>query len=117
MSDGVFRGGGLDQDAAIVSGAKLAEAELGGSEVIDAGREVSEFAANQVKLNFVQRSGAGGGTKINLPTRIFSVPGDSGGKVEQLCDCLQIRHRVGFRHHYFRDGGQGSDSGLAHLGR
>ena len=41
VGDGGLGGRGIDQDAAIVSGAKPAQAELGGGEVIDAGFEVA----------------------------------------------------------------------------
>src|SRR4029077_15874979 len=59
VSDGRFAAGGLDQDAAIVSGAQMAQAKLGGSEVIDAGLKVDEVAADEVELDLVERSGAG----------------------------------------------------------
>ncbi len=78
VSDRGFGGCGLNQDAAIVSGAQAAQAEFGGGEVIDARFEVGEIAANQIELDLVERSGAGGGAKVDLAAGIFSVPGDAG---------------------------------------
>ena len=37
----------LEQDAAIISGSQLPQAELGGGEVIDAGFEIGEITANR----------------------------------------------------------------------
>src|SRR4029077_10738665 len=81
LSDGRFTAGGLDQDVAMVSGAQPAQAKLGGSEVIDAGRKVGEVSANQIKLDLVECSGAGGRAKIDLAAGISSVTGDARGKV------------------------------------
>jgi hypothetical protein len=84
VSDGGLAGRGFDQDAAIVSGAKLAQAEFGGGKVIDAGFEVGEVPADQVELDLVQCSRAGSGAKVDFASRIFSVPGDAGREVEEL---------------------------------
>src|SRR5260370_13087045 len=73
VSDGRFAAGGLDQYAAIVSGTQLAQAKLGGSEVVDAGLKLGEVAAAEVELDLVERSGAGGDAKIDLAARIFSL--------------------------------------------
>src|ERR1700687_2319062 len=88
VSDAGFAAGGLDQDASIVSGAQPAQAELGRSEVIDASLKVGEAAANQIEFDLVERSGAGGRAKIDFAARIFSLPGDACGKVEELGHCL-----------------------------
>ena len=95
VSDGRFAAGGLDQDAAIVSGAQLAQAEFGGSEVVDAGQKVGEVATNEVELNLVERPGAGGRAKIDFAARILSLPRDACRKVQELCYGLQIRRGIG----------------------
>jgi len=76
------------RNAAIVSGAQPAQAELGGSEVIDAGRKVGEVAADEVELDLVERSGACGSAKIDFAARIFSLSGDACREVQELCDGL-----------------------------
>ena len=116
VSDGGLRGRGFDQDAAIVSGAKLAQAEFGGGKVIDAGFEVGEVPADQVELDLVQCSRAGSGAKVDFASRIFSVPGDAGREVEELGDCLEIRGGRGLWGNDFGNGGKGCDSGLADFG-
>ncbi len=116
VSDRGFGSRGLDEHAAIVSDAKLTQAELGGGEVIDAGFEVGEIAADQVELDFIERSGAGSGAKVDFAAGIFSVPGDAGRKVEKLSDRFEVRGRRGLWGNDFGDGGKGSDSGLADLG-
>ena len=116
VGDGGLGGGGIDQDAAIVSGAQPAQAELGGGEVIDAGLKVGEIAADQVEFDLVERSGAGGGAKVNFAAGIFSVPGDAGREVEQLGDGFEIRCGSGLRRNDFGDGGKRGDSGLADFG-
>src|SRR5947207_3491265 len=87
VSDGGFVGGGIDQNAAIISGAEFAQAELGGSEMIDTGCQVREVATNQIKLDFIERPGTGGGAKVNLTAGILPVPGNPSGKVKELGDC------------------------------
>jgi hypothetical protein len=84
VGDGGFTASGFEQDAAIISGAQSAQAELGGGEVIDAGLQVREVAANQIKLDLVERSGAGCSAKVNLAARIVPLAGDAGGEVEEL---------------------------------
>src|SRR5271157_5287200 len=120
VGDGGFTAGGLEQDTAIVSGAQPAQSELGRGEVIDASLKIGEVAANQVELDLVERSRASRGAKIDFAARIFSLPGDACGKVQELGHCLEIRRGIGL------DGGpggdaasdcrKGSDSSLAHLG-
>ena len=98
LGDCGFGGGGLDQDAAIVSGAQFAQAELGGGEVIDAGFEIvrQKIAADQIEFDLVKRSGASGGAKVDFAAGVFSVPGDAGGQIEQLSDGFQVRRRRRF---------------------
>ena len=88
VSDGGFAGGGLNQNATEISGAQFAQTELGGGEMIDTSFQVREVATNQVKLDFIERPGAGGGAKVDLTARILPVPGNPSGKVEELGDCL-----------------------------
>ena len=117
MSDGGLIGGSFDQHAAMVSGAQSAQAELGRGEVIDAGLEPGEIAADQIEFDFVERSSAGGGAKVDFAAGIFSVPGDAGREVEQLGDRCQIRRALRFAGNDFGDGGEGGDSGLAEFCR
>src|ERR1700693_5923390 len=120
VSDSRFAAGGLDEDAAIVSGAQLAQSELGRGEVIDAGSKIGDFATNvatdQVELNLIERSGAGGRAEIDFAARIFSLPGDARGKVQELGYGLQIRRCISLGRDASGDGRKGSDSSLAHLG-
>jgi hypothetical protein len=81
VSDSGFAAGGLDQDTAIVSGAQPAQAELGRGKVIDASLKVGEFAANQIELDFIERSRARGRAKIDFAARVLSLPGNACGKV------------------------------------
>src|SRR5262249_54274782 len=82
VSDGRLAAGGLNQDATIVSSAQPAQPELGRREMIDAGRQAGNVAANHINLDFVERPSAGRRTKINLASRIPSMPSDAAGKVE-----------------------------------
>ncbi len=98
MGDGGFTAGGFQQRAAIISSAQLAKTELGGGEVIDAGIEAGEAAANQIKLDFVERASTSGGAKVEFSAGIFPFAGDAGGEVEELGNGLQTRScdRVGW---------------------
>ncbi len=64
VCDRRFPAGGFDEDAPIVSRAQPAQAELGRSKVIDAGRQVRKVAANQIQLDFVERSRASCRAKV-----------------------------------------------------
>ena len=86
MGDGGLGGGSGDQDAAIVPGAQFAQAKFGGGKVIDAGFEIREIAADQVEFDLVKRAGASSGAKVDFAARVFPVPGNACGKVEQLSD-------------------------------
>ena len=94
VGNGGFTAGGFKQEAAIIPGAQSAQAELGGREVIDAGRQVGQVAANQIKLDLVERSGTGGSAKVDLAARIIPLSRDAGGEVEELRHRLQVRRRV-----------------------
>src|SRR5258708_39561990 len=74
------------------------------------------MAADQVECDFVERSSAGGGAKINLAARVFSVPGDSRREVEQLGYGFEVREGFGLRRNDFGDAGKGSAAGLPHFG-
>src|SRR5580692_6006292 len=87
MSDSRFAVRGFDQHAATVSGTQFAQAELGRGEVINASRKIAEFAANQIKLDLVERSGASRRAEIYFAARILPLPGYAGGKVQELGDC------------------------------
>jgi hypothetical protein len=115
MGDGGFTAGSFEQDAAIVSGAQPAQAEFGGSEVVDASVQVGEAAANEIKLDFVERTCAGRGAKVNFAAGIVSLAGDAGGEKEELGHGLQIGSGSGLGGNTFGDGGEGGDAGLAHL--
>ncbi len=115
MGDGGFATGRFQQRAAMVSGPKTAQAELGGGEVIDAGIEVGETAANQIKLDFVERAGTSGGAKVEFSAGIFPFAGDARGEVEELGNGLQIRRCVSLGGDGRGDGREGGYAGLAHL--
>ena len=117
MCDGGLGSGGFNENAAVVSCSQLAQAELGGGEVIDACIEVRKMTADQIKLDFIQRSRAGGGTKVDFAAGIFSVPGDASGEVEQLGDSFQIRCGCGLGRNDFGDGGKRGYAALTDLGR
>src|SRR5208282_1276085 len=105
---------------AIISGAEPLQAELGWGEVIDARLKVGEVGRNQIELDFVERSGAGRRAEIDFAARIFSLPGDAGGKVEELSDSLQVRRGVGMGDGLGWNAAgnrrKGGHSSLAHLG-
>ncbi len=115
MGDGGFATGRFQQRAAMVSGPQTAQAELGGGEVIDAGLEVRETAANEIKLDFVERAGTSGGAKVEFSAGIFPFAGDARGEVEELGNGLQIRRCVGLGGNAFGDGRESGDAGWAHL--
>ena len=50
----------------------------------DAGLQPTEVGADKIKLHLVKRACAGRGAKVDLAARIFPMPGDAGGKIEQL---------------------------------
>jgi len=75
--------------------AQAAQAELGGCEVIDASLQVGKITANQIKLDLVERPGAGGGAKVEFAAGIFSPAGDAGGEVQELGRRFQIERCVG----------------------
>src|SRR5205807_3804958 len=94
VSDGGLSRGRFNQHSAIIFDAQPAQAELGRSKVIETGLEIRQVTANQIQLDFVKRSGAGRGAKVNLAARILSLPSDAGGEIEQLSHGPQ----VGYRH-------------------
>src|SRR5439155_12498667 len=84
VSDGGLSRGRFNQHSAIISDAQPAQAELRRSKVIETGLEIRQVTANQIQLDFVKRSGAGRGAKVNLAARILSLPSDAGGEIEKL---------------------------------
>ena len=81
-----------------------------------------KVGADQIEFDLVQRSGAGCSAEIDFAAGVFSVPGDSGGEVEELCYLFQVWRDVGWRsaalkRYELGDRRKGSDSGLLDLGR
>src|SRR5260370_9256821 len=90
----------LIQDAAIVSSAQSPQGELRRRKVVHARIQIGKVSANNVQLDFVERSGAGCGAKINFTARMLPMPSDPGGEIQQLgqrrqlwtnADCLTLR--------------------------
>src|SRR5207247_1394996 len=101
--------------SAIISDAQPVQAELRRSKVIEAGLEIRDVTANQIQLDFVKRAGAGRGAKINLATRILSLPSDAGGEIEQLSHGPQVGYRHCVGGNALGDRRQSGDSGGAYL--
>jgi len=115
VGDGGFTASGFEEDAAIISGSQAAQAELGRGEVIDASIQVSEAPANEIELDFVERSSAGGGAKVDFAAGMAPLAGDAGGEIEELGHSFQIRRCIGMGGDAFGDAGEGSDAGLPHF--
>ena len=77
--------------------------------------KVGEITADEIQLDFIERSGAGCGAKIDFPSRIPSAPGDARGEIEKLSNRLQVGRSIGVSRNAFGDGRKSSYSGLAHL--
>jgi hypothetical protein len=114
---------GIDDSLAVVSGAELAQAELGGSEVIYAGGQSRGIAALQigthhVQFDFVKRAGAGGGAKKNLCLLLFFAAGHASGEEQQLRQCFHIGNGIR-RHGSVRgpDGGKCRRTGVSKITR
>src|SRR5215468_2832560 len=89
VSDGFLRGGGIDDDFAIVACAQLAEAEFGGTEVVDTRRQIWKILACQIQFNFVESSRAGRCTKKGLTPGELLAPRYSRRKVEELSEVFE----------------------------
>ncbi len=85
MGYGKFTAGSFKQDATKISGAQSAQSDLCRRKVIDASLQVGKVAANQIKLDLIERSGTGRGAKVDLATGILPVPRDAGREIEELC--------------------------------
>lgn len=46
--------------------------------------QVGKVVAHEIEFNLVECTRAGGGTKVNLAARVFSVSHDASGEVEEL---------------------------------
>src|SRR5207244_2432793 len=80
VSNGGLIRGRFNWHSAIICNAQPAQTELRRSKVIETGLEIRQVTANQIQLDFVKRAGAGRGAKVNLATRILSLPSDAGGE-------------------------------------
>src|SRR6202030_2320168 len=105
VGDGRFAAGGFEEYAAIISGAQFAEAEFCRGEMIGTGIEAGQVAANEIELDFVERSGAAERAKVDFAASIVSLAGDAGGEIEKLGHRLQIRRCVSVGGDAFGDGG------------
>src|ERR1700674_2274586 len=83
----------------------------------DAGFQAAQLAANQIKLDFVERPGASSSAKINFAAGIFSPSSDACGKVQQLRHRLQIRSRACLGGNSLSDCRERRDPALAHFAR
>src|SRR6266851_5719725 len=83
--------------------------------MIDAGPQAPQLAANQIKLNFVERPSAGRSPKINFAPGISPPSSDARGKVQQLRDHLQIRRRIGLGRNSLSDCRKRRDPALAYF--
>src|SRR5438067_3425695 len=115
VSDGGLSRGRFNQHSAIISDAQPVQAELRRSKVIEAGLEIRDVTANQIQLDFVKRSGAGRGAKVNLAARILSLPSDAGGEIEQLSHGPQVGYRHCLGGNALGDRRQCGDSAWAYL--
>src|SRR5579862_9468116 len=79
--------GGLYKFLAVVTRTQLAQAELGCSEMVDAGwyRSASfQISAHDIQLNFIQRAGAGRRAKKGFPQIVFPAARYAGREEENL---------------------------------
>ena len=92
---------GSDESLSIISRSKLAQAKLGGPEVINPGGQCgrtpgklnfrSEIGADHIKFDFVQRPRAGCGTKKRFSLRMFPAPCYPGREKQQLSKGFEVR--------------------------
>src|SRR5207245_7418979 len=116
VCDRRFSAGGFKERAPIISGAQPAQAELSGGKVVDAGLQVAQVAANQIQLDFVQRSSAGRRAKVEFTPGIAPLSRNAAGEIEQLGYSFQIRSSAGEGGDTFGNGRECGDAGLVHLG-
>src|SRR5215813_5153970 len=89
MSDSFLGAGRIDNHFAIVPRAQLTESEFGGTEVVEARRQIGKILACQIQFNLVESSGAGRCTKKGLTTGELLAPRYSGRKEEELSDVFE----------------------------
>src|SRR5207237_5740134 len=115
LSNGGLTRSRFNKHSAIICNAQPAQAELRRSKVIETGLEIRQVTANQIQLDFVKPAGAGRGAKVNLATRILSLPSDAGGEIEQLSHGPQVGYRHCLGGNAFGDRRQCGDSAWAYL--
>ena len=85
VCDGRVVARGFHQRLTEIAGSELAQTELGGAEMVDAGREARrvldawhssarKITADDVEFDFVKGSGASGGAKKGFSLRMFLAP-------------------------------------------
>src|SRR2546430_13170810 len=77
VSDGGFVASGSGHNAAIISSAEFAQAELSGGEVIDTGLQIGEVPTNQIRLDLLKSPRTRPGADTNFPP---PVPPSSPGR-------------------------------------
>src|SRR4029077_9075689 len=89
-----------------ITGSKLAQPKLGGSEVIDPSGQRrttpgklnlrAEIGADDVKLDFIQRPRAGCGAKESLSFRMLPAPCDPSREEQPLREGFEVRNGLAF---------------------
>src|SRR4029077_13392535 len=70
------------------------ESEVAGAEMVNTCFQVRQITAHQVDLEFVQRSGACSGAEVYLTARICLLFCDSGRKIQNSRESLQVGTRL-----------------------
>ena len=65
-----------------------------GTEVIHPRFQTLQVATDQVQIDVIERPGAGGRAKEDLPARIFPAPGNAGGEKKHFRQRFQLGNRV-----------------------